>query len=210
MPARWRRLSTKTWCSRAPDAMMLWSTISWPSIQGYPCLTVPLRPGWRNEFHAGCPAGVRKVPGHRCRIHLEVHASGLRLQRAGQHPDHVSDRVGEFQDSRLRRTRQHAELPRACRPSWCFRVSRLAFLGRRSAGSAPRLLHSELAEFFASITTRISIPPLTYSTSPGKEGPGSASTGATIAALSQVRCPALAETAITARTGPIPSWTFPA
>ncbi len=23
------------------------------TIQGYPCLTVPLRPGWRNEFHAG-------------------------------------------------------------------------------------------------------------------------------------------------------------
>jgi hypothetical protein len=23
------------------------------AIQGYPCLTVPLRPGWRNEFHAG-------------------------------------------------------------------------------------------------------------------------------------------------------------
>jgi hypothetical protein len=23
------------------------------SIQGYPCLTSPLRPGWRNEFHAG-------------------------------------------------------------------------------------------------------------------------------------------------------------
>ena len=58
------------------------------------------------------PAGFRAVPGDQRRIHLEVHAQRLRLQRAGQHADHLSDRVGQFQNPRLRHPRQRAELPR--------------------------------------------------------------------------------------------------
>ena len=41
-----------------------------------------------------------KVPGHRRRVHLEVHAQGVRLQRARQYTHHVSDRMGQFENSR--------------------------------------------------------------------------------------------------------------
>ena len=72
----------------------------------------PLSPGWRNEFHAGIAAGLRKVCGLLRRVHLEVHPQRLRLQRAGDHSDHVPDRVEQLQDSRIRWPRQRAELPR--------------------------------------------------------------------------------------------------
>ena len=71
----------------------------------------PLSPGHRNEFHAGLSAGVRQVSRGRWRIHLEVHPQGFRLQRAGQHADHLSHRVGELEDSRLCDSRHRAELP---------------------------------------------------------------------------------------------------
>ncbi len=46
-------------------------------------------------------AGFREVPGRRRRVHLEVHAQGVRLQRARQHADHLPDRVAQFENSRL-------------------------------------------------------------------------------------------------------------
>ena len=53
----------------------------------------PLAPGFRNEFHAGLQQAIGTLPGDRWRIHLEVHPQRLRLQRAGQHPDHFPDRL---------------------------------------------------------------------------------------------------------------------
>ena len=63
-----------------------------------PCVPANSPAGFRNEFHAGSPASVRKVPGGRWRIHLEVHAQRVRLQRARQYTDHLPDRLAQFQD----------------------------------------------------------------------------------------------------------------
>ena len=35
------------------------------TIQSYPCLTAPLRPGWRNEYHVGLQQAFGQVPGGR-------------------------------------------------------------------------------------------------------------------------------------------------
>ena len=51
----------------------------------------PFSPGWRNEFHAGTSAGLREVSGLFRRVHLEVHAQCLRLQRARSDAHHVPD-----------------------------------------------------------------------------------------------------------------------
>ena len=59
-----------------------------------PCGTAPLQSGMAQRVPRRFRAGFRKVPGDRWRIHLEIHPRGLRLQRAGQHADHVSHRVG--------------------------------------------------------------------------------------------------------------------
>ena len=83
------------------------------TIQGYPCLTAPLTPGTRNEISCGSPAGFRPIPGSvQRRVHLEIHGPRVRLQRIRQHTHHLSDRVEQVQDSRLRSARQHAELSR--------------------------------------------------------------------------------------------------
>ena len=97
-----------------------------------------LSPGCRNEFHAGLPAGVREVPGGRRRIHLEVHAQRLRLQRvwaARRSRSRSSGTIRKFRDMRS---------ARACRTStgstassWSSRALRRAFSRRRSAASAP-------------------------------------------------------------------------
>ncbi len=71
-------------------------------VAGGACVTTtPLSPGHRNEFHAGLSAGVWQIPGCRWRIHLEVHSQGIRLQRARQHTDHLSDRVAKLENSRI-------------------------------------------------------------------------------------------------------------
>ncbi len=84
------------------------------TIQGYPCLNAPLRPGWRNEFHAGLAAGVRTLPGGERRIHLEVHAPRLRFQRVRQYADYLPHRMGK-----VRRSRAMPSAP-ACRISTAF------------------------------------------------------------------------------------------
>ena len=47
-------------------------------------------------------AGVRQECRRQRRVHLEVHAQRLRLQRARQHADHLSHRLAQLEDSRLR------------------------------------------------------------------------------------------------------------
>ena len=52
-----------------------------------------LAPGYRNEYHAGLAAGGGAARCGERGVHLEVHEQRLRLQRAGEYADHVSDRV---------------------------------------------------------------------------------------------------------------------
>ena len=49
----------------------------------------------------GVPAAGRQALRLRRRVHLEVHAQRLRLQRAGRNADHLPDRVAQLEDSRL-------------------------------------------------------------------------------------------------------------
>src|SRR5262249_31907071 len=66
----------------------------------------------------GIAAGVWEISGDRWRVHLEIHPQRVRLQRAGEYTDHVSDRLAQFENSRLCHSRERAEL------SWIHRVSR--------------------------------------------------------------------------------------
>ena len=88
----------------------------------------------------------------------------------GNTPITFPDRVGQFQDSRIRGSRQHAELPRL--DGVCGDVQRggalLRAAGQRHRRDARR---SEATEFSASITTKFSIQRLTCSTRPWKHGP---------------------------------------
>ena len=79
-----------------------------------PCTTnTPLAPGWRNEFHAGLQQAVRQAPGGGCRIHLEVYAPGLRLQRIRKLAADFPHRMGALEDPRFYRPHHHAGLPRS-------------------------------------------------------------------------------------------------
>ena len=88
-------------------------------VPGGACVTTtPLSPGHRNEFHAGLQQAFGKYLVVDARIHLEVHAQGLRLQRARQHADHLSDRVAELEDSRICDPRHACRTSTALRRSW--------------------------------------------------------------------------------------------
>ena len=103
-------------------------------------------PGHRNEFHAGLQQAFRKTPGDRRRVHLEVHARGVRFQRSGQHADHFSDRMGKLENSRICHPRHRAELPRIF--GICGDVERggallrpAGFRHRRGSGRRQRISH---------------------------------------------------------------------
>ena len=71
-------------CSNAVLAPLLLCT---PGVSG------TLAPGFRNEFHASLQQAFGKHAGRQRRVHLEVHAQRLRLQRAGQHAHHLPHRL---------------------------------------------------------------------------------------------------------------------
>ena len=81
-------------------------------LQGYPCLNVPLSPSTRNEYHAGLQQAFGKwvvVDGEYIWKYTD---QGVRFQCVWQHSGHLSDRVGQLEDTRLCGARQRAELPR--------------------------------------------------------------------------------------------------
>ena len=61
------------------------------------------------------PAGHRPLARRRCRLLLEVHSQCLRLQRAVQHPDHVSDCLAQLQAGWRHGARQHHRICTASR-----------------------------------------------------------------------------------------------
>ena len=69
-----RHPSTKTWFWRARVATTQWSTPCMALMQGYPCLTAPLSPGLRNEFHAGFQQAFGKYLVIDGEYIVEVHA----------------------------------------------------------------------------------------------------------------------------------------
>ena len=71
-------------CSNAVLAPLLACT---PGVSG------TLQPGFRNEFHAGLAAGLRKICGLQRRLHLEIYPQCFRFQRAGQYSHHFPDRL---------------------------------------------------------------------------------------------------------------------
>ena len=123
MRAPWKRRSMRIWSSQALAAMILWSTPSDDHTRLRLRHDTPLSPGHRNEFHAGLQQAFGRyfvVDGEY--IWKYTHKA-LRLQRARQHADHFSHRVGEIENSRLCHPRQRAELP------WLDRVRRLVQRG---------------------------------------------------------------------------------
>ena len=105
--ARWRRRSTRTWFCRAkaaPTPCFLRFSTALPAFPGNAAWLpqrVPRQPA----------AGHRQKRGLQRRVHLEVHAQRLRLQRARQHAHHVPHRLAQLQDSRLCAARRSPQLP---------------------------------------------------------------------------------------------------
>ena len=86
--------------------------------QGFPCLTVPLSPGTRNEFHAGLAAGFGKYLVVDGEYIWKYTQQGLRFQRAGQHADHFPDRVGPVRRFPATRCAPPCRISTASRRSW--------------------------------------------------------------------------------------------
>jgi hypothetical protein len=191
---------SSTGCSDAAiDAIM-------SITQGYPCLTAPLKPGTRNEFHAGLQQAFGKyvvVDGEY--IWKYTDGAAFDFSVLGNTP--ITFPI-EWSKSKI--------------PGYAVRISVPNYHGL----SAFMVFSHVSARFFepqvsgigatpggagcsASTTTRISTRPRTCSISPGRKRRGSASTGATIAAWLPARRRARAAIASTGRTVPIASWTFP-
>ena len=206
----WRRLSTKTWFYQASDATTPWSATSWLSIQGYPCLTSPLTPGTRNEYHAGLQQ-----------------AFGRFLVISGEYIWKYTDRAYDFSvfantpitypiewaKSKIpgvRGARQHAEFSRLQRlhRDVSRRGAFLRTTDQRNRHHADqfrrrrRLPHRSRREF----STR---PPI-CSIRLASEVRGLASTGVMTAAWSRALYLAPAEIARMGRMGTITPWTSPA
>ena len=86
----------RTWCCRARAA---------PTRCCRRCCALPddacgqhAGAGLPQRVSCRLPAGRWQAPGAFWRVHLEVHAQRVRLQRAGQYADHVPDRLAQLQD----------------------------------------------------------------------------------------------------------------
>ena len=78
-----------------------------------PASRQPLRPGWRNEFHAGLQQAFGKYFVIDAEYIWKYTHLAYDFSVLGNTPITFPDRVGEFQDPRLRGARQHAEFSRA-------------------------------------------------------------------------------------------------
>ena len=137
------------------------------------------------------PAGLWQIRGGRRRVHLEIHAQCLRLQRARQHSHYLSYRLAQLEDSRLRAQCQRSQLPQRLRVR-CHVFGLRAFLPAPGGGSRCNC-PVRAAIPSASTTTSDSIRRLTFSTpSPAAGSPmpcGAASTGGMTAGWLPVQCP---------------------
>ena len=88
--------------------------------------------GFPQRIPCRLAAGLRQELRLQRRLHLEIHAQRFRLQRAGQHADHLSHRLAQLEDPRLRAARGCAQLSQLLRRSWSCRRWPLASSRRRS------------------------------------------------------------------------------
>ena len=78
-----------------------------------PCVPSPLDAGLPERVPRRIAAGIRKILRRFRRVHLEVHAQRIRLQRPGEYSDLLPDRVAQLEDSGMGSSGEHAELPRS-------------------------------------------------------------------------------------------------
>ena len=147
-------------------------------------------------------AGHRQVCGLQRRVHLEVHAQRLRLQRARQHAHHLPHRLAQLQDSRLCAACRGPELPQLQRlfGHVLGGCALLPAAGGRSrshqrsrSGNSLSLPHRPRREVQPDHPPSVHVSTMAV----GSTASGAASTGATTRAWSLARC--------LATTSPIPN-----
>src|SRR5580700_7308743 len=105
----WGFEATSTTASRKPRRPSLgWASLT-TSSRATPCCAFPMRE--RSSLRSMRTSCFREISRRGWRVHLEVHAQRLRFQHPGRDADYVSDRVEQFEDSRLRDSRECSELP---------------------------------------------------------------------------------------------------
>ena len=80
--------------------------------QGYPCITTPLKPSWRNEFHVGFQQAFGKYLVVDAEYLWKYTPLRLRLQHLRKHPDFLPRGMAQLQNSWLRHSRHRSGISR--------------------------------------------------------------------------------------------------
>ena len=130
---RLKRRSMRTFFCPAPP-----ERAAWPKRVRFD--SVPINPGFRNQFNTGFQQAIGKYPAGRRRLLLEVHPQRVRFQHAVEHDHHLSHRLAQLETGRRHRTSKHHQSSRLpglldLRPH-----PRAILLPRRRADSFPKAL----------------------------------------------------------------------